>query len=41
MTGAVINKPFDTIIPYEKSEVIKEKSTKYLIIKNKINKYSL
>ena len=34
MTGAVINKPFDTIIPYEKSEVIKEKNTKYLIIKN-------
>lgn len=40
MTGAVINKPFDTIIPYEKSEVIKEKNTKYLIIKNKISKFN-
>ena len=23
MTGAIINKPFDTIVPYEKSKVVK------------------
>ena len=40
MTGAVINKPFDTIIPYEKSKVIKIKNNNYLIINKKINKFN-
>ncbi len=40
MTGAIINKPFDTIIPYEKSEVIRIKNHKYLIINKKIRKFN-
>ena len=35
MTGAIIKKPFDTIIPYEKSRVIKIKKNSYLIISKK------
>ena len=40
MTGAVINKPFNTIIPYEKSKVIKIKNSNYLVINKKINKFN-
>ncbi len=40
MTGAVINKPFDTIIPYEKSKVIKNKNNYYLVINKKISKFN-
>ena len=40
MTGAIINKPFDTIIPYEKSKVIKIKNFNYLVINKKINKFN-
>ncbi len=40
MTGAVINKPFDTIVPYEKSKVIKIKNFNYLIIDKKIKKFN-
>tara|TARA_Y100000816_G_C25991285_1_gene517797 strand:+ start:3 stop:953 length:951 start_codon:yes stop_codon:yes gene_type:complete len=40
MTGAIINKPFDTIIPYEKSKVIKYKNNYYLVISKKINKFN-
>ena len=40
MTGAVINKPFDTIIPYEKSKVIRIKNHNYLLINKKINKFN-
>ena len=36
MTGAMINKPFDTIIPYEKSKVIKYKNNNYLVISKKL-----
>ena len=40
MTGAIINKPFDTIIPYEKSKVIRIKNHNYLLINKKINKFN-
>ena len=40
MTGAVINKPFDTIIPYEKSEVTRIKNNNYLIINEKVKKFN-
>ena len=40
MTGAVINKPFDTIIPYEKSKIIRIKNFNYLVINKKINKFN-
>ena len=39
MTGAIINKPFDTIIPYEKSQVIKVKNNNFLVVNKKINKF--
>ena len=29
MTGAIINKPFDTIIPYEQSVIIKKNNSNY------------
>ena len=39
MTGAIIKKPFDTIIPVENIEYYKKKNkSKYIIIKNKIKK---
>ena len=40
MTGAIINKPFDTILPYEKSEIIRNKKNNYLIIGKKITKFN-
>ena len=40
MTGTIINKPFDTIIPYEKSKVIKQRGIKYLVIDKKIKKFN-
>ena len=40
MTGAIINKPFDTILPYEKSEIIRNKKKYYLIIGKKITKFN-
>ena len=39
MTGAIITEPFDTIIPYEKSEVITIKNKNYLVINKKVNKF--
>jgi len=39
MTGAIIQKPFDTIIPVEKAELFGSKSkSKYIILKNKFKK---
>ena len=38
MTGAIIKKPFDTIIPYEKSKTITKNKIKYLLINKKIKK---
>ncbi len=38
MTGTIIKKPFNTIIPYEKSKIIKENKIKYLSIDKKIKK---
>ena len=40
MTGAVIKKPFNTIIPYEKSKVIRIKNFNYLVVNKKINKFN-
>ena len=40
MTGAIIKKPFNTIIPYEKSKVIKKNKIKYLLIDRKIKKFN-
>ena len=41
MTGAIIKKPFDTIIPYEKNqELLKLKKNSYLIISKKIKKFN-
>ena len=40
MTGAVIKKPFNTIIPYEKSKVIVKKNIKYLLIDRRVHKFS-
>tara|TARA_B100000686_G_C16777852_1_gene969757 strand:- start:591 stop:1832 length:1242 start_codon:yes stop_codon:yes gene_type:complete len=37
-TGTIIKKPFNTIIPYEKSKIIKESNIKYLSIDKKIKK---
>ena len=39
MTGAIIKKPFNTIIPYEESKVIKKNKIKYLLIERKIKKF--
>ena len=39
MTGAIIKKPFNTIIPYEKSKVIRKNKIKYLLIDRKIKKF--
>ena len=39
MTGAIINKPFDTIIPYEQSVIIKKNNSNYLVINKKISKF--
>ena len=38
MTGAIIKKPFDTIIPYEESKIITKNKIKYLLINKKIKK---
>ena len=38
MTGAIIKKPFNTIIPYEKSKIITESKIKYLSVDKKIQK---
>tara|TARA_Y100000590_G_scaffold461822_1_gene624328 strand:+ start:36 stop:1289 length:1254 start_codon:yes stop_codon:yes gene_type:complete len=39
MTGSIIKKPFDTIIPFENIEYYQKKNkSKYIIIKNKIKK---
>ena len=40
MTGAIIKKPFDTIVPYEKSEVVRNKNNHFLIIRKKITKFN-
>ena len=40
MTGTSIKKPFDTIIPYEESYVVKENNSKYLLINKKIKKFN-
>ncbi len=40
MTGAIIKKPFNTIIPYEKSKVITKNKIKYLLIDRKIHKFN-
>ncbi len=40
MTGAIINKPFDTIIPYEQSVIIKKNNSNYLVINKKISKFN-
>ena len=40
MTGAIINKPFDTIIPYEQSNIIIQNKEKYLSINEKIKKFN-
>jgi len=39
MTGAIIKKPFNTIIPYEKSKVVEKNKIKYLLIDKKIKKF--
>ena len=38
MTGAIVKKPLDTIIPYEKSKIIIENKIKYLSVDKKIQK---
>ena len=39
MTGAIVQKPFDTIIPVEKAELMEPKlKPKYIILKNKFKK---
>jgi molybdopterin molybdotransferase len=40
MTGTIIKKPFNTIIPYEKSKVITKNKIKYLLIDRKIKKFN-
>ena len=40
MTGAIIKKPFNTIIPYEKSKVVEKNKIKYLLIDRKIKKFN-
>ena len=40
MTGTIINKPFDTIIPYEQSNIIIQNKEKYLSIDEKIKKFN-
>ncbi len=40
MTGAIVKKPFDTIIPYEKSKIIGKKNNNYLIISKRINRFN-
>jgi len=40
MTGAIIKKPFNTIIPYEKSKVITKNKINYLLVNRKIQKYN-
>ena len=39
MTGTFIKKPFDTIIPYEQSKIIKQNNKNYLLINKKIKKF--
>ena len=42
MTGAIIQKPFDTVIPIEQIKVIKNKQkVKYILINKKIKKMNL
>jgi len=39
MTGAIVQKPFDTVIPVEKAKLLGDKSKpKYIILKNKFKK---
>tara|TARA_Y100001935_G_scaffold251116_1_gene252415 strand:- start:598 stop:1839 length:1242 start_codon:yes stop_codon:yes gene_type:complete len=40
MTGTVIKKPFDTIIPYEQSTIIKKNKKKYISINKRIKKFN-
>ena len=40
MTGTIINKPFDTIIPYEQANIIIQNKEKYLSIDEKIKKFN-
>ena len=40
MTGAIVNKPFDTIIPYEKSTLVRVKNSNYLVVNKKISKFN-
>ena len=40
MTGALIKKPFDTVIPYEQSNIIELNKKKYLSIEKKIKKFN-
>ena len=39
MTGTVIKKPFDAIVPYERANIIKKNKKKYLSIYKKIKKF--
>ena len=39
MTGTGIRKPFDTIVPYEKSKIITQNKKKYLIIDKRVKKF--
>ena len=41
MTGAIIKKPFDTVIPIEQIEYFPNKdNAKYILIRNKVNKHN-
>ena len=41
MTGAIIKKPFDTVIPIEQIEYFPNKDkAKYILIRNKVNKHN-
>ena len=40
MTGTIINKPFDTIIPYEQANIIIQNKEKYLSIDKRIKKFN-
>ena len=40
MTGAIIKKPFDTIIPYERSNILIQNKEKYLSINEKMKKFN-
>ena len=40
MTGSIIQKPFDTIIPVEKAQILSNNSkSKYIILRKKLKKY--